>query len=80
MKMLDTITIGRSSVDLYGAQVGDHRDAKRWRCGRVLRTERRHSRAHILTASATTIHGKGNATGSSRVPDYSVIPGNPSTE
>ena len=40
----------------------------------------RRSRAHILTASATTIHAKGNATGSSRFPDCSVIPGDPSTE
>ena len=38
------------------------------------------SRVHILTASATTIHGKGNATGAGRFPHYSVIPGNPSTE
>ena len=36
--------------------------------------------ARILTASATAIHGKGDVTGFSRFPDYSVIPGNPSTE
>ena len=40
----------------------------------------RRSRAHILTACATAIHGKGDVTGLSRFPDYSVIPGNPSTE
>ena len=38
----------------------------------------RRSRAHSLTASATTIHQKGN--GSSRLPDCSVIPGIPATE
>ena len=40
----------------------------------------RRSRAHILTASATTIHDKGDGTGSGRFPDSFVIPGNPSTE
>ena len=40
----------------------------------------RRSRAHILTASATTIHENGDGTDSNRFPDCSVIPGNPSTE
>ena len=40
----------------------------------------RRSRAHFLTASATTIHDKGDGTGSGRFPDCSVIPSNPSTE
>ena len=40
----------------------------------------RRSRAHILTASATTIHDKGNGTGSDRFSDCFVIPGNSSTE
>ena len=40
----------------------------------------RRSRAHILTASATTIHDKGDGTGSSRLPDCSVFPVNPATE
>ena len=53
------------------------------RHGQVLRTcpplvHTRRPRAHILTASATTTHGKGD--GSDRLPDCSVIPGNPSTE
>ena len=55
------------------------------RHGQVLRTcpplaHTRRPRAHILTAAATTIHGKGNTIGSDRFPDCSVIPGNPSTE
>ena len=33
-----------------------------------------------LAMTPTTIHGKGNGTGSGRFPHYSVIPGNPSTE
>ena len=40
----------------------------------------RRSRAHILTASATTTHEKGNGDGSGRLPDCSVFPSNPSTE
>ena len=55
------------------------------RPGQVLRTwpplpHTRRSRAHILTASATTIHDKGDGTGSSRLPDCSVFPVNPATE
>ena len=37
-------------------------------------------RSRTLTASTTTIHDKGDATGSNRLPDSFVIPGNPSTE
>ena len=40
----------------------------------------RRPRAHILTASATTIHDKDAGTDSNRFPYCSVIPGNPSTE
>ena len=40
----------------------------------------RRPRAHILTASATTIHENGDGTGSDRFSDCFVIPGNPSTE
>ena len=55
------------------------------RPGQALRTcpplaHTRRSRAHILTASATTIHENGDGTDSNRFPDCSVIPGNPSTE
>ena len=39
----------------------------------------RRPRAHILTASTTILHGKGNFT-TKRFPHCSVIPGNPSTE
>ena len=40
----------------------------------------RRPRAHILTAPATTIHDKGDGTGSDRLSDSFVIPGNSSTE
>ena len=40
----------------------------------------RRPRAHILTASTTTIHEKSNDTGSCPLPDSSLIPSNPSTE
>ena len=40
----------------------------------------RRPRAHILAASATTTHQKGDGDGSGRFPDCSVIPRNPSME
>ena len=40
----------------------------------------RRPRAHSLTASTTTIHAKDDGSGSGRLPESSLIPGNPSTE
>ena len=44
------------------------------------RAHTRRSRAHILTASTTTIHQKSCFTSTGRFPDCSVFPGNSSTE
>ena len=55
------------------------------RPGQVLRTcpplaHTRRPRAHSLTASTTTIHAKDDGSGSGRLPESSLIPGNPSAE
>ena len=53
-----------------------------WTSARHLTTlpHTRRSRVHVLTASTTIVHEKGNFTTSQCFPDCSVIPGNSSTE